>query len=56
MNKDERPDIDKTEEEIEQAIEDKRDGVLAADATGMLSNEEFIQVAELREGEVTPPV
>ncbi len=33
----------------------RRDGVLAADATGMLRNEELITVAELREGELPPP-
>jgi hypothetical protein len=43
------------EDEIEEAIEDKRDGVLAADATGMVGNEESIRIVELREGEVTPP-
>jgi hypothetical protein len=42
-------------DEVEEAIDDKREGVLAADATGMLRNEEFITVTELREGEVTPP-
>jgi hypothetical protein len=42
-------------DEIEQAIEDKHDGVLAADATGMVGNEELIRVVELRKGEVTPP-
>jgi hypothetical protein len=46
------PDI---EDEVEDAIDDKREGVLAADATGMIRNEEFITVTELREGEVTPP-
>jgi hypothetical protein len=40
---------------VEDAIDDKREGDLAADATGMIRNEEFITVTELREGEVTPP-
>jgi hypothetical protein len=42
-------------DEVEVAIDDKREGILAADATGMLRNEEFITVTELHEGEVTPP-
>jgi hypothetical protein len=41
--------------DIEEAIEDKRRGVLAADDTGMIGNEELITDAELREGDVTPP-
>ena len=56
MNNEPRPGVDDIEDDIEQAIEDKRDGVVAADATGMLGNEEAIRIVELREGEVTPPV
>ena len=48
--------IDELEDEIEQAVDDKRAGVLAADATGMVGNEESTRIVELREGEVTPPV
>jgi hypothetical protein len=55
MNDESRPDTDEIEGDIEAAIDDKRAGVLAADATGMVSNEEFIRVVELREGELTPP-
>jgi hypothetical protein len=55
MNDERRPSTDEFEGDIEEAIDDKRDGVLAADATGMVSNEEFIRVVELREGELTPP-
>jgi hypothetical protein len=44
------------ETDLEDAIDETRSGVLAADATGMLSNEQFITVTELREGDVTPPV
>jgi hypothetical protein len=56
MNTNERPDGDDFEDDIEQAIEDKHDAILAADATGMVGNEESIRIVELREGEVTPPV
>jgi predicted DNA-binding protein len=56
MNDKRDPQPDALEDEIEQAIEDKHDAILAADATGMVRNEEFIQVVALREGEVTPPV
>jgi hypothetical protein len=55
MDKEERPTVNEVEAEIEQAVDDKRDGVLAADATGMVGNEELIRVVELREGELTPP-
>jgi hypothetical protein len=47
--------IDKVGEQIEEAIEEKHDAVIAADATGLLRNEEFITLAELSEGGVTPP-
>lgn len=46
---------DEFEDEVEQAIGDKRDGVIAADATGMVGNEELIHAVELHEGELTPP-
>ena len=49
------PSVDDVEDDIEQAIDDARNGILAADATGMVGNEEFIHAVELREGEVTPP-
>jgi hypothetical protein len=48
--------VDEFEADIEEAIDDKREGVLAADATGMVGNEQFTRLVELREGEVTPPV
>jgi hypothetical protein len=47
--------IDEVGEKIEEAIEEKHDAVIAADATGLLRNEEFITRAELSEGGVTPP-
>jgi hypothetical protein len=54
--KDERdPSIDEIEDDIERSVDDKRAGVLAADVTGMVGNEESIRIVELREGEVTPP-
>jgi hypothetical protein len=56
MNDERDSQADALEDEIEQAIEDKHDGILAADATGMVGNEESIRLVELREGEVTPPV
>jgi hypothetical protein len=43
------------EDGVEEAIDHTRDGVVAADATGMIRNEELIVVTELREGELTPP-
>jgi hypothetical protein len=55
MNDERRPAADDIEDDIEQAIDDKREGILAADATGMVGNEESITVAELREGDLTPP-
>jgi hypothetical protein len=54
MDNNNRPADDDFEDEIEEAIDGQRDGVLAADATGMVRNE-VIRVAELREGELTPP-
>ena len=56
MNEENRETEPALADEVEEAIDDKREGVLAADATGMLRNEEFITLTELREGEVTPPV
>jgi hypothetical protein len=55
MDTEQRPAADTFEDEVEQAIDDTRDGVVAADATGMIGNEELIRVVELREGELTPP-
>ena len=55
MNDEKHPAAADIEDDIEQAIEDKRDGIVAADATGMVSNEESIRIVELREGELTPP-
>ena len=55
MNDDQREFVPSLSDEVEDAIDDKRAGVLAADATGMLRNEELITVAELREGEQLPP-
>jgi len=55
MDKEQNPDTDAFEDEIEQAIDDKREGIRAADATGMVGNEEFTRLVELREGELTPP-
>jgi hypothetical protein len=50
-----RPVSDEFEDEIEQAIDAKRDGVIAADVTGMVGNEELIHRVELDEGGLTPP-
>jgi hypothetical protein len=58
MAPEKRPATDQTdqfEDKIEQAIDDKRDGVIAADVTGMVANEELIHVVELDEGGLTPP-
>ena len=55
MNEDRREFTPNAVDELEASIENKHDGVLAADATGMIRNEEFITVTELREGEATPP-
>jgi hypothetical protein len=55
MDKEQRPPTDEFEDEIEQAIDDKRDGVIAADVTGMVGNEELIRIVELHEGGLTPP-
>jgi hypothetical protein len=55
MDTEQRPAADTFENEVEQAIDDTRDGVIAADATGMLGSEELIRVVELHEGELTPP-
>jgi hypothetical protein len=55
MDTEQRPAAGTFEDEVEQAIDDSRDGVLAADATGMVGNEELIRVVELHEGELTPP-
>jgi hypothetical protein len=55
MNDDRRESAPSISDEVEEAIDDKRAGVLAADATGMLHGEELITVAELREGEQLPP-
>jgi hypothetical protein len=54
MNDDRTPAPDDFEDEIERDIEDKRDGVIAADATGMISSESQTVLAELREGESPP--
>jgi hypothetical protein len=42
------------QDDVERAIESVREDVLAADATGMLGNEEAIHIVELREGEQAP--
>lgn len=55
MNEDRREFSPTFADEIDEVIDDKRPGVVAADATGMVSNEQFITVTELREGELTPP-
>ena len=55
MNEDRREFVPTVIDEVEEVIDEKRDGVLAADATGLVSNEQFITLTELREGEVTPP-
>ena len=54
MNDDRREFVPTVVDDIEDAIDDKREGVVAADATGMVSNEQFITVTELREGELPP--
>jgi hypothetical protein len=55
MNEDGRTFEPTVVDDVDAAIDDKRAGILAADATGLVSNEQFITVTELREGEVTPP-
>lgn len=55
MNDDRKPAGDDFEDDVERALEDKHDGIVAADATGMVSNVESTRIVELREGEVTPP-
>jgi hypothetical protein len=55
MDTNQTPASDDFEAEVQQAVDDKREAVLAADATGMVGNEEFIHLVELREGELTPP-
>jgi hypothetical protein len=42
------------QDNIERAIENVREDVLAADATGMVGTEEAIRTVELREGEEAP--
>ena len=53
MENEDRPAGD-IQDDIERAIEDVREGVLAADATGMLGSEEAIHVVDLPEGEEAP--
>jgi hypothetical protein len=54
MQEDRRELIPTVVDDIDASIDDKREGVVAADATGMISNEQFITVTELREGELPP--
>jgi hypothetical protein len=54
MNDDTTPAPDDFEDKIEREIEEMRDAVIAADATGMISSEEETFEAELHEGESTP--
>jgi hypothetical protein len=53
MENEDRPTGD-IQDDIERAIEDVREGVLAADATGMVGNEEAIHIVEVLEGEEAP--
>jgi hypothetical protein len=48
------PAADEFEDDIERAVEDKREAILAADATGMVRSEETILVAETRASDVEP--
>jgi hypothetical protein len=48
------PADDDFEDEVERAVDDKREGVLAADITGMVQSEES-RVVELLDGEQAPP-
>ena len=48
------PADDDFEDEVERAVDDKREGVLAADITGMVQSEESC-VVELLDGEQAPP-
>jgi hypothetical protein len=48
------PANDDFEDEIERAVDDKREGVLAADVTGMVQSEGS-RVVELLDGEELPP-
>jgi hypothetical protein len=45
---------DDFEDDIERAVDDKREGVLAADVTGMVQSEET-RVVELLDGDEIPP-
>jgi len=45
---------DDFEDDIERAVDDKREGVLAADVTGMVQSEGS-RVVELLDGEKIPP-
>jgi hypothetical protein len=54
MKDDLTPAPDDFEDEVEREIEEARDAVVAADATGMISSESATFIAELREGESTP--
>jgi hypothetical protein len=45
---------DDIQDDVERAIENVREDVLAADATGMVGTEEAIRTVELREGEQAP--
>jgi hypothetical protein len=48
------PPADDFEDEVERAVDDKREGVLAADVTGMVQSEET-RVVELLDGDAIPP-
>jgi hypothetical protein len=49
------PADDDFEDEVERAVDDKREGVLAADVTGMVQNEGSNLIVDLLDGEKTPP-
>lgn len=49
------PADDDFEDEIERAVDDKREGVLAADVTGMVQSEGSRVVVELVDEEAHPP-
>jgi hypothetical protein len=42
------------QDDVERAIENVREDILAADTTGMVGTEEAIRTVELREGEEAP--
>ena len=55
MENDGRPDpVDEAEDDIERAIDGKREDILAADITGMVGGREGTRVVDLATGEDVP--